>query len=104
MSLRCQLHVDTEALIQLTVLGGRERRFEGRIKAYSAYGLRLLSPEAVALGAPMKLEWSNTLLLGEVCYCESCEGQFEIGLSLEHALFNTLELARLAQRLLDESI
>jgi hypothetical protein len=49
------------------------------------------------------VEWSNVLLLGEVCHCQAVEEGFAIGLYLEHALYNTLELAELARRLLEES-
>ena len=48
----------------------------------------------------MKLESGHILLLGEVRYCRPEADGFAIGLDLEHALYNTEELARLAQRLL----
>jgi hypothetical protein len=56
----------------------------------------------VSIGAAVKVEWSDTLLLGEVCYCRPEGKGFAIGLRLEHAVYNTSELARLAKRLLDE--
>lgn len=103
MNLRSQPRLQADEVVQVTVLGDREIPLEGRVANYSCYGIRLLIPERVAIGAAVKVEWSNTLLLGEVCYCQPCKGEFAIGMSLEHAIYNTLELARLAQRLLDES-
>jgi hypothetical protein len=63
----------------------------------------LLIDREVPLGAAVKVEWSQTLLLGEVCYCRPEGEGFVVGLQLEHALYTTAELARLARRLVDES-
>jgi len=52
---------------------------------------------------PLKIEWNQILLLGDVCYCQPAERGFAIGLQLEHALLHTGELARLAQALLGEA-
>ena len=98
------LNADTNAPAQLTVLGDHQRTLACRVADYWNSGVRLITPERVATGAAVKVEWSNTLLLGEICFCEPCDGQFAVGLYVEHAIYNTVELGRLAQRILDESI
>jgi hypothetical protein len=103
MDLRSQLRLEADEPVHVTVLGECEAQLLGRITNYSANGMGLEIDTEVSIGAAVKVEWSNTLLLGEVCYCRPTEEGYAIGLRLEHALYNTSELARLAKRLLDES-
>jgi hypothetical protein len=56
------------------------------------------------VGTAVKAECNDTLLLGEVCHCQPANGQYAVGLKLEHSLLDTAELARLAERLLEEGL
>jgi hypothetical protein len=103
MDLRSQLRLKADEPVHVTVLGECETQLVGRITNYSANGMALEMDAELSLGTAVKVEWTNTLLLGEVCYCRPVGEGFAIGLRLEHALYNTSELARLAKRLLDES-
>jgi hypothetical protein len=103
MDLRSQLRLEADEPVHVTVLGESETKLLGRVTNYSAHGIGLVIEARVSIGAAVKVEWSDTLLLGEVCYCQPTQGGFAIGLELEHALYNTSELARLAKRLLDEA-
>jgi hypothetical protein len=103
MDLRSQLRLEADEPVHVTVLGESETKLLGCITNYSAHGMGLVIDSPVSIGAAVKVEWSNTLLLGEVCYCQPAGEGFAIGLQLEHALYNTAELARLAKRLLDEA-
>ena len=103
MDLRSQLRLETDKPVHVTVLGECETKLLGRITNYSTYGLGLLVEKRLPIGAAVKVEWSHTLLLGEVSHCRPEGDGFAIGLELEHALYNTAELARLAKRLLHES-
>jgi hypothetical protein len=103
MDLRSQLRLEADEPVHVTVLGECETKLLGRVTNYSAHGMGLVVNGCVSIGAPVKVEWSDTLLLGEVCYCQLAGEGFAIGVQLEHALYNTAELARLAKRLLDDS-
>ena len=103
MDLRSQLRLEADEPVHVTVLGECEAQLLGRITNYSTNGMALVIDARVSVGTAVKVEWSNTLLLGEVCYCRPVKEGYAIGLLLEHALYNTAELARLAKRLLDES-
>jgi hypothetical protein len=89
--------------VRVTFLGGDRKPIEGRALGVSDEGLRLLVQEAAALGAALRVEWDDSEVLGEVRYCESRPDGFALGVSIEHALVGTRELARLANRLLGES-
>jgi hypothetical protein len=90
--------------VQVTVLGQAEVRFAARITNCSGGSLELRSGRPVARGTAVKVEWGETLLLGEVHHCQDHAGGFTVGVSLEHALYHTEELARLARRLLDDDM
>ena len=103
MELRSQPRLETDEPVHVTVLGESETKFLGRITNYSSRGLGLLAEQPAPQGAAVKVEWGDTLLLGEVCYCHPEGEGFAIGLDVEHALYHTEELARLARRILDEA-
>lgn len=102
MDLRSQQRLEADDPVHVTVLGECETKILGHVTNYSSKGIGLTISARVSVGAAVKVEWSNTLLLGEVCYCRPVGDGFAIGLQLEHALYNTSELAKLAKRLLDE--
>jgi len=95
--------LEADTPVDVTLLGECETKLSGRITNYSNYGLDLTLDQRVPIGAAIKVEWNHTLLLGEVVHCRQEGDGFTVGLELEHALYNTAELARLAKRLLDES-
>jgi hypothetical protein len=94
--------LETNEPVHVTVLGQYETKFLGRIKNFSGRGIGLLAGQPAPLGSAVKLESGHILLLGEVRYCRPEGDGFAIGLDLEHALYNTEELARLAKHLLEE--
>jgi hypothetical protein len=65
--------------------------------------MRLLLDRAIPQGAVLKVEWGDTLVLGEVCQCGPAGEQFLVGLKLEHSLLDTEQLARLARMLLEQT-
>jgi len=103
MELRSQLRSEIDEPVHVTVLGESETRFLGRITDYSSHGMGLTAEQTAPLGSALKVEWRDTLLLGEVRYCQPKGEGYAIGLDVEHALYHTAELARLARRILDEA-
>jgi hypothetical protein len=103
MERRQRPRFETDQQVSVTVLGEPEQRLDGRILNISAFGMRLEVPRPLAAGTLVKVEWENTLLLGEAVYSEPWGEGYAAGVKLEHALVDTEDLARLAQRLLDEA-
>ena len=104
MDSRSQPRLETDEPVHVTVLGECDTKLLGRITNRSTRGIGLLIDRPVPLGGAVKVEWDHTLLLGEVRYCHPEGDGFAIGLDLEHALYHTEELARLAKRLLEEDM
>jgi hypothetical protein len=77
---------------------------DARLANVSESGARVLTPQALAQGVPVKVEWGETLLLGEVRYSEWANSHYAVGLDLEHALYDLPVLARLANELLGHPI
>ncbi len=102
MDSRAHIRSDSNEPVHVTLLGDSQKTLLGRITNNSKHGIGLLIEEPAPIGSAVKVEWDSTLLLGEVCYCRAEGNSFAIGLELEHALYNTAELGRLAKRLLDE--
>jgi hypothetical protein len=88
--------------VHVTVLGGNATDFFGKITSCSGLIIGLIADKALHPGDIVKVECRNTLFLGEVQECSPDGDGFKIGLYLEHALYHTEELARLARRLLAE--
>ncbi|MGH9672500.1 MAG: hypothetical protein ACRD44_04915, partial [Bryobacteraceae bacterium] len=66
-------------------------------------GARILAGTPLPLDAAVRLDWTDSMALGEVKYClPAAEGCY-IGLDLQHSLTDLSGLARLAERLLAES-
>jgi hypothetical protein len=65
--------------------------------------MRVLTQQQLTLGEAVKVECNDTLWLGEVLYCEQVNGGYAAGMMLEHALYGTAELARLAESFLAEA-
>jgi hypothetical protein len=103
MELRSQPRLEIDEPVHVTVLGESETRFLGRIANYSGNGIGLFAEGPALEGSALKVEWRDTLLLGEVRYCRPEGEGYAIGLDVEHALYHTEELARLARRILDEA-
>ena len=60
------------------------------IEAYlleiSGSGLQLRVPKRIPCGAPVKIDWNNTLMLGEICRCEPEAGAYTVGVQLSQTL------------------
>ena len=86
MDLRSQLRLEADEPVHVTVLGECETTLLGRITNYSANGMAMEIDAKVSIGTAVKVEWSNTLLLGEVCYCRATDhSQFQTGIQTRTA-------------------
>ncbi len=102
MDQRRQPRLDANGPARVTLLGEQKREIAGRAASFANQALKLVLQEPVPAGAPLMVEWEDSEILGEVRYCERVDDGFAVGVSIEHALMGTRELARLASRLLGE--
>jgi hypothetical protein len=102
MEQRGEPRIDVAQTVRLTTLGEQSQELPAQIANLSGTGLRLLVDRHIPTGVTLRIEWDQILLLGEVCYCQSVDGGYAIGVELEHALLHTRDLARLARELLGD--
>lgn len=77
---------------------------DARILDASVGGVRLDIPTPLPLRSLVKVEWQDTLLLGEVLYCQSDRGTNIVGIQLTRALYGMAELRRLNASLIGSGI
>jgi hypothetical protein len=100
MESRQEARFEVDQEITVTLLGEVESTFAGKIVNVSGRGMCFLSSQELSAGAAIKIELSDTMVLGEVIYCRRQEAHYQAGIALEQALYHTQDLAVLAERLL----
>lgn len=86
----------------VTVLGSHALQISGTAIDISGRGLRLLLSGRVGPGDPVKIDMDDSLLLGEVCYCQTQGSDYIVGVEIDQALAGLSELARLNLALFEE--
>ena len=69
----------------------------------SGRGARILTDAPLPTDSAIRLDWEDSLALGEVRYCLKEGSRFIIGLEVQHSLSDLSGLAILADRLRMES-
>ena len=89
--------------VTVTLLDDSGQSWLGETVNVSASGLSLEIPILVELGAPVKVEVHDGMILGEVRYCrfkeDSPRPKYVVGLSIEHVLFGWIEFYERAKAL-----
>lgn len=94
-------HLSAGDSVAVTVLRGPCEQVAASVEAHDGRYLKLRLDRAVPVGMPIKIEWRGTMFLAEVTGCGYEGASYSASLEIEHALYDTEELARLASRLLD---
>lgn len=88
---------------EVILLGSKTARLEGRVIDQQGVAIALAVPSDVPAGTAIQVICGDSMFLGEVRFCRPAGPAFTIGLDIEHALYDTVELARLAKQILDEA-
>ncbi len=97
---RTQLRMEVDQPVRITLLDQPRRVQKGRLANLSGRGMRIVVGEAMPIDGAVKVDWDDTLVLGEVRYCVPESNQFVIGLELQHSLTELGSLVRLSESLL----
>ena len=89
--------------VRVTVLDGSERHIAGTVADFSGRGLGVRLQERVMPGTALKIECDDSLLLGDVVYCEPRQGGYAAGVKLQHALYHVSDLARMSAAILGKT-
>jgi hypothetical protein len=101
MDRRSEHRFDSDKPVRVTLLGAEPRTFDGRVVNFSGRGMRLSVDEAVPPRGPVRVDWGDSILVGEICYVAEADGKYAVGLLLDRALKHLTELTHLAEAILD---
>ncbi len=87
-----QRHQVSQSAI-VSVLGTASQVLQGEIRNVSKGGTQLQLDQPLASGSLVKVEYNNSLLLGEVVYCQQEQAGWVVGLRIEHTLSGLAALA-----------
>jgi hypothetical protein len=94
MNQRRKPRFEADQSVWITLFGEPDSRIPARIKNVSERGIGLELQGPLAIGAALKFEVDDSLILGEVIYCRENEGSFYVGVELEQALCGLGALAK----------
>jgi hypothetical protein len=92
MDQRREGRFEADQPVWITLFGQVDVRIPGRIRSVSGRGMGLEVAQPIDTGAPLKIEASDSLLLGEAIYCRADRDGFYVGVELEQALHGLAEL------------
>ena len=100
MDRRRELRVTSDQKVDVTELGPNRREMEGIAINMSGRGISIFVTDPFSPGDPVRLEFDDALLLGEVCYCRPQNEGFVVGIEIDQALEGLAELERFNRSLL----
>lgn len=103
MDRRGETRIPCDTPVRVTVLSSPPQQFEAILVNVSGRGARLRVPQRLNCDDAIRIDLDDAMLLGEVCYCANDGDAFGIGVQLEHSLMAMAEIARLRDRILEES-
>ena len=89
--------------VDVTILGDPEIRRTGVVKNASGRGLGLEMAFPVGIGAALKIELPDTVVLGEAMYCRGQNGSYFVGIELEQVLCGLEGLSQMLQAFAEEA-
>jgi len=98
------LRLQAHQTVQVTVLGQGADPVEGTLDNFSSGGMRLLLDLELPMDAALRVEWEDSMVLGDVRYCVPQGDRYAVGLEIQHTLTDMAGLARLAERMLDAGV
>jgi hypothetical protein len=92
MDQRSEPRFAADQSVTITTLG--ERRFQqtAKVRNASGSGLGLVVETEISPGTAVRIEWEDTLLLGEAMYCRRMASGHFVGVQLEQMLRGLSEL------------
>jgi hypothetical protein len=91
-----------DQIVLVTILGDPEIHHTGTVKNASGRGLGLEMAFPVGIGAALKLELPDSVLLGEAMYCRGQNGCYFVGIELQQAVHGIEGLSQMLRAIEDD--
>lgn len=99
---RREPRVECREAVGIEVLGDHPRSLTGVLVNISGKGARLEVPQELGVGCIVRVDSSEAIYLGEVCYCFEESGTWQVGVEMEHSIPMGKGLRNLAEKLREE--
>ena len=97
MENRREPRFEADQIVGITVLGESEAQLEARVKNASGRGLALETAGPVLPGTALKIEFKDSVVLGEAVYCRNGKSTYLVGVELDQVLCGLTELGKKLQ-------
>jgi hypothetical protein len=94
MDKRREPRFQADQRVVLTFLTEPQTRLDAVVKNASGRGLGLVTAAPAPSGAPLRIEFEDSIVLGESIYCRADRDGYFIGVELDQVLVGLTELAR----------
>ncbi|MCW5978095.1 MAG: PilZ domain-containing protein [Bryobacteraceae bacterium] len=99
MDRRKEPRIEAGGRVTVTLLTGHPMSCAGQVVNFSGRGMRLVLEQPLPRNAPIRVDWNDSLLMGEVCYNAQQGDHYAVGVMLDQALLQASELMQLAEAL-----
>jgi hypothetical protein len=89
--------------VRIEVLGDPLQVLTGLLVNISGKGARLQLSQTLPLNTMVRIDTSEAIYLGEVCYCFEESGVWQVGVQMEHSIPLGHGLRNLSERLREEA-
>jgi hypothetical protein len=100
---RSEPRLESQRTVVLTLLKENGIELPAQAIEMSGTGMRVFLNRAIPVGATVKVETDDSMMLGEVCHCATHVNGFLAGLVLHQVLSKLGELARLNERMMGKN-
>ncbi|MBL8220212.1 MAG: hypothetical protein JNL62_13345 [Bryobacterales bacterium] len=89
--------------MRIEILGDHPQVLAGALANISGQGARLQLSQALPINAMVRIDSSEAIYLGEVCYCFEESGVWQVGVQMKHSIPLGHGLRNLSERLREEA-
>jgi hypothetical protein len=97
MDNRREPRFEADQVVGISVLAECEAQLEARVKNASGRGLAIETSGPILPGTALKIEFKDTVVLGEAVYCRDGKGSYLVGVELDQVLCGLTELGKKLQ-------
>ena len=90
MDLRRHPRFQTDEELKVTLLDRPQDSLVGKLQDASDFGVGITLTQELAVGLLVRVEWSDTLLLGEVIHCQRQGDEFIAGIEVDEVIDKTM--------------
>jgi hypothetical protein len=89
MNRRSRTRFKTDLTVKVTCPELPDQNVRARLADLSVHGLSLILKDKLPVGSSVKVEWGETVFVGELIYCQPHGREFLAGLKVDDSVYET---------------